>query len=97
MMKPDLWPELFLEINIVMDTALGELIRISNAVGKDKTLVLGNFGNTSVKSDDGTSMVIKASGTELAAMNTENGWRRVRVADVLALLNDKGLAKLERR
>lgn len=76
-----------------MDTVLGELIRISNTVGKDKTLVLGNFGNTSVKSEDGAEMVIKASGVELAAVSQEHGWRRVRVADVLELLNDKTLAK----
>ena len=77
-----------------MDTTLEELIRISHAVGKDKTLVLGNYGNTSVKSEDGATMVIKASGAELAAMTAGGGWRRVRVADVLALLHDKRLARL---
>ena len=78
-----------------MDTALGEWVRISNLVGKDKALVLGNFGNTSVKTADGAFMVIKASGVELAAVTANGGWRKVRVADVLTLLNDKGLAKLD--
>ena len=77
-----------------MDKMLEELIRISHAVGSDKSLVLGNYGNTSVKSEDGAAMVIKASGAELAAMNAESGWRRVRVAEVLALLSDKRLARL---
>lgn len=77
-----------------MDTALAELIQISHAVGRDKSLVLGNYGNTSVKSDDGKTMLIKASGAELTAVSPDCGWRRVRVAEVLALLNDKQFAKL---
>ena len=76
-----------------MDTALTALIEISHAVGKDRSLVLGNYGNTSVKSSDGATMVIKASGAELSRVNAQSGWRRVRVADVLALLHDKQLAK----
>jgi rhamnose utilization protein RhaD (predicted bifunctional aldolase and dehydrogenase) len=44
-----------------MDTALNELISMSNKVGKDKSLVLGNYGNTSVKTDDGRYMFIKAT------------------------------------
>lgn len=77
-----------------MNAALTELIQISNAVGRDKSLVLGNYGNTSVKSGDGKTMVIKASGAELTAVSPDGGWRRVRVPDVLALLNDKQLARL---
>ena len=46
-----------------MDKALAELIKISNATGKDPTLVQGGGGNTSAKTDDGKFMYIKASGT----------------------------------
>ena len=79
-----------------MDMALSELIRISGSVGKDKTLVLGNYGNTSVKTADGAFMFIKASGAELAQVNADSGWRKVRVAEVLGLLNDKTLSKLDK-
>ena len=75
--------------------ALKELIRMSTAVGSDPSLVLGNFGNTSVKTEDGQWMVIKASGTPLAEVSDKNGWRQVRVADVLTLLDDKHLNRLD--
>jgi len=72
-----------------------ELIKISNAVGKDSTLVQGGGGNTSVKTEDGKFMYIKASGTALKDMNTKRGWRRMRLEPLLAIIKDKSIAKLE--
>jgi rhamnose utilization protein RhaD (predicted bifunctional aldolase and dehydrogenase) len=72
-----------------------ELIKISNAVGKDSSLVQGGGGNTSVKTEDDKFMYIKASGTALRDMNTKRGWRRMRLEPVLSIIKDKSLAKLE--
>ena len=78
-----------------MDRALADLIKISNATGKDPTLVMGGGGNTSVKTDDGKYMYIKASGTALKDMNDKKGWRRLRLGAVLSILEDKNIAHLE--
>lgn len=75
-------------------TVLAELIKISNAVGKDRSLVLGESGNTSVKTADGKYVYIKASGTALKDMNEQTGWRRLKVDSVLAILKDKSVAKM---
>jgi NAD(P)-dependent dehydrogenase (short-subunit alcohol dehydrogenase family)/rhamnose utilization protein RhaD (predicted bifunctional aldolase and dehydrogenase) len=77
-----------------MDKALADLIRISNVTGKDSTLVQGGGGNTSVKTADGKYMYIKASGTALKDMNQKQGWRRLRLAPVLSIIEDKSLARL---
>jgi len=78
-----------------MDNALKQLIRISNAVGKDPSLVQGGGGNTSVKTDDGKSMYIKASGTALKDMNASQGWRRMDVERTRAVIRDEAIAALE--
>ncbi|MHC4664392.1 MAG: SDR family oxidoreductase [Planctomycetota bacterium] len=78
-----------------MDKALSQLIRISHAVGKDSLLVQGGGGNTSVKTRDGRYMYIKASGTTLKDMSAKNGWRRIRLDSVLAIISDKSIARLE--
>ena len=78
-----------------MNKALTDLIKISNIVGKDKTLVQGGGGNTSVKTADGKFMYIKASGTALKDMNEKNGWRKVDVNRVLTILQDDLFAKLD--
>jgi len=78
-----------------MDKALGELIRISNATGKDSALVQGGGGNTSVKSADGKYMYIKASGTALKDMDEHKGSRRLRLDSVLEIINDDSIAQLE--
>ena len=78
-----------------MDKALSELIRMSNTVGKDRSLVQGGGGNTSVKTADGKYMYIKASGTALKDMNGRKGWRRVRLDSVLSIIEDKSIVKLE--
>jgi len=76
------------------DKELAELIEISNATGADRTLVLGGFGNTSVKTADGRYMYIKASGTALKDMTDKIGWRRLAVAKVSAILKDKSIVSL---
>jgi rhamnose utilization protein RhaD (predicted bifunctional aldolase and dehydrogenase) len=80
---------------IQMDKALAELIRVSNATGKDPTLVQGGGGNTSVKTPDGKYMYIKASGTALKDMNEKQGWRRLQLGPVLSIIEDKALARLD--
>jgi len=78
-----------------MDKALLELIRMSKAVGRDRSLVQGGGGNTSVKTADGKYMYIKASGTALKDMNTKRGWRRLRLEPVLSIIKDASIAKLD--
>ena len=78
-----------------MNRTLADLITISNTTGKDPTLVQGGGGNTSVKTPDGEYMYIKASGTALKDMNTRKGWRRLRLAPVLSIIEDDSLAKLQ--
>ena len=78
-----------------MDKALSELIRISNTVGKDPTLVQGGGGNTSVKTDDEKHMYIKASGTALKDMDATGGWRRLNTDQTRAIIKDETVARLE--
>jgi rhamnose utilization protein RhaD (predicted bifunctional aldolase and dehydrogenase) len=72
---------------------LAELVKISNAVGKDTLLVLGGGGNTSVKTADGKYMYVKASGTALKNMTERLGWRRLKLDSALAILKDKSTAR----
>jgi len=78
-----------------MNNALGDLIKISNATGRDVTLVQAGGGNTSVKTADGKYMYIKASGTALKDMNMKDGWRRLRLDVVLSIIEDKSIARLD--
>lgn len=94
-----------------MNNALKDLIKISNATGRDVTLVQAGGGNTSVKTADGhlrsrhrTSgarcrfgkyMYIKASGTALKDMSIKKGWRKLRLDVVLSIIEDKSIARLD--
>jgi rhamnose utilization protein RhaD (predicted bifunctional aldolase and dehydrogenase) len=78
-----------------MNNALGDLIKISNATGRDVALVQAGGGNTSVKTADGKYMYIKASGTALKDMNMKDGWRRLRLDVVLSIIEDKSIARLD--
>ena len=71
-----------------------ELIRISNETGVDPSLVQGGGGNTSVKTEDGRYMYIKASGTALKDMNVKEGWRRLRLDLARSVVLDDSLAKM---
>lgn len=77
-----------------MDRTLAELIKISNASGRGLAFTQSSGGNTSVKTDDGKFMFIKAGGTALKDMNSKHGWRRLRTDKVLRVIRDKKLAKL---
>jgi len=74
--------------------SLRELVRISRDVGKEASLVLGAFGNVSVKTPDGKYMYIKASGTELKDMSQLKGWKRLKLESVLSIISDSSLRKL---
>ena len=73
---------------------LDELIRISRIVGADPDWVQGGGGNTSVKSVDGATMFVKASGTALAAMDATRGWAELDLAATRAVVATPGLAEL---
>jgi rhamnose utilization protein RhaD (predicted bifunctional aldolase and dehydrogenase) len=75
-----------------MDKALADLIKISNATGRDTALVQGGGGNTSVKTADGKYMYVKASGTALKDMSAARGWRRLKMDAVMKVVGDKELA-----
>ena len=75
-----------------MDEDLKNLLRISNSVGSDPRLVQGGGGNTSVKTDGGRRMYVKASGTSLREMREGRGYRLVDVAGCIAVVEDRMLA-----
>lgn len=77
-----------------MNRILADLIRISNAAGKDPAFVQGGGGNTSIKTDDGKFMYIKASGTSLKDMSSKTGWRRMDLGSVLSVMRNTSIAKL---
>ncbi len=78
-----------------MNKNLKQLIQISNLLGNDPSLVRGASGNTSVKTDDGKHIFIKASGTSLKDMTTRKGWRRLKTEKVKTIFDDKSLAGIE--
>jgi NAD(P)-dependent dehydrogenase (short-subunit alcohol dehydrogenase family)/rhamnose utilization protein RhaD (predicted bifunctional aldolase and dehydrogenase) len=75
--------------------SLAQLIEISCAVGGRTDYVQAGGGNTSVKSPDGQTMAIKASGTALTSMSESAGWVEVDVAAVLSIFEQDELAQLE--
>jgi NAD(P)-dependent dehydrogenase (short-subunit alcohol dehydrogenase family)/rhamnose utilization protein RhaD (predicted bifunctional aldolase and dehydrogenase) len=75
--------------------SLAQLIAISRALGANPDYVQAGGGNTSVKSPDGRTMAIKASGTPLTAMSESAGWVEVDTAGVLSIFDRKDLATLE--
>lgn len=77
-----------------MDESLLQLVRISRTVGKDASLIQGGGGNTSVKTEDGEHMYIKASGTSLKDMSEQGGWRRLRLDSVVSIMKDESIEKL---
>lgn len=74
--------------------SLAQLIEISHAVGDNPDYVQAAGGNTSVKSPDGLTMAIKASGTPLSAMSETEGWVELEVSAVLSILDREDLASL---
>jgi len=74
--------------------SLAQLIAISHTVGANPEYVQAAGGNTSVKSPDGRTMAIKASGTALTLMSETEGWVELDVAAVLSILDRADLAAL---
>jgi NAD(P)-dependent dehydrogenase (short-subunit alcohol dehydrogenase family)/rhamnose utilization protein RhaD (predicted bifunctional aldolase and dehydrogenase) len=74
---------------------LARWVEISRAVGANPDYVQAGGGNTSVKSPDGRTMAIKASGTALTAVSESEGWVELDVAAVLSILSRTDLATLE--
>ena len=79
---------------IQMNKALAELIKISNTVGKNVSLVQAGGGNVSVKTNDRKYMYIKASGAALKDMTEKTGWRQLNLNSVLSIITDKQLFTL---
>ncbi len=74
--------------------SLLELIEVSRAVGANPEYVQAAGGNTSVKSSDGRTMAIKASGTALTSMTETEGWVELDIRSVLDLLARTDLAAM---
>lgn len=77
-----------------MDDNLKDMLKISNAVGNDPRLIQGGGGNTSVKTDGGELMYVKASGTALGQMQPDQGYRLVDVRRCAAIAEDEQLQTL---
>ena len=73
---------------------LAQLIEISRAVGSNPDYVQAGGGNTSMKSSDGRTMAIKASGVSLASMTGSYGWVELDVAAVLGIFDQHDLSLL---
>ena len=79
-----------------MNADLADMLKISHGVGLDPRMVQGGGGNTSVKTDGGTKMYVKASGTALGDMREGLGYRLVDVAQCVGILEDEQIKALER-
>jgi NAD(P)-dependent dehydrogenase (short-subunit alcohol dehydrogenase family)/rhamnose utilization protein RhaD (predicted bifunctional aldolase and dehydrogenase) len=82
-----------------VDPNIKDLLAMSHGVGRSSRLVQGGGGNTSVKTDSGDRMYVKASGTALGAMREGLGYRLVDVAGCTAMLTDTeipGMPPIER-
>jgi NAD(P)-dependent dehydrogenase (short-subunit alcohol dehydrogenase family)/rhamnose utilization protein RhaD (predicted bifunctional aldolase and dehydrogenase) len=74
--------------------SLSQLLEISHAVGSDPEYVQAGGGNTSIKSPDGRTMAIKASGTPLAKMSESTGWVEMDIVKILTLFDRRELAAM---
>ena len=81
-----------------MDKAiLAQLLEISHAVGANSEYVQAGGGNTSMKSPDGRTMAIKASGTPLPRMSESAGWVELDIGKVLSIFDRAELGGLPAR
>ena len=76
--------------------SLAQLIKVSRAVGGRTDFVQGGGGNTSVKSSDGRTMAVKASGSTLAGMTESAGWVELDLTRLVAIFDLPGLDTLDR-
>lgn len=77
-----------------LQRALAQLQHISHVLGCNPAFVQAGGGNTSVKCDDGKTMVIKASGTPLSAMDETRGWVQVDLGVIGTLFSRSELRRL---
>ncbi len=78
-----------------MEPDLRDMIKISRSVGEDPRFVQGGGGNTSVKTDGGARMYVKASGTRLGDMGEGRGYRLVDVQACADIVDDQALAGMD--
>ena len=78
-----------------MDADLQDMIKISRGVGEDSRFVQGGGGNTSVKTDGGAKMYVKASGQRLGDMREGQGYRLVDVQACADIIEDEELAEMD--
>ncbi len=77
-----------------MNDDLKDMLKISTSVGSDSRLVQGGGGNTSVKTDGGDLMYVKASGTNLGEMREGRGYRLVDVQKCIDIVEDASIREL---
>lgn len=75
-----------------MRREIAELVEVSRFGGGSVLLAQGGGGNSSVKSADGATMWIKASGYRLAEVSPSRGYVETRLPDLLALLRDPAIS-----
>ena len=78
-----------------MPDSLKCLAILSQAVGAKTALVQGGGGNVSVKTSDGKTMFIKASGIRLSEVTETTGFAALRMDKMGEVLSDPALAQLE--
>jgi rhamnose utilization protein RhaD (predicted bifunctional aldolase and dehydrogenase) len=83
-------------LKVPYDSDINALVRISRFAGRDVLLVQGGGGNTSVKSDDGKWMWIKASGYRLSEVDNGQGFIRIDLPEVLKTLRDPAIRSMPR-
>ena len=76
------------------EASLAQLLQISHAIGSNSDYVQAGGGNTSVKSADGHTMAIKASGTTLGQMSETAGWAELDISKLLSIFDRAELASL---
>jgi len=81
---------------VTQDQIIRELLEISGLVGGDILLAQGGGGNTSVKSDDGDRMWIKASGVRLSELKQGHGYIETNPRIMTEALRDQRLSTLSR-
>lgn len=79
----------------MINATLRQLVDISRALGRDPDLVQGGGGNTSAKTPEGEYVYIKASGAALKQMSLRQGWCKLALAPVAAILRDRAIGRLE--
>lgn len=77
------------------ERALAQLIEISHALGNQPEQVQAGGGNTSVKSSDSQTMLVKASGIPLAEVCESAGWVELDRKLLLSILDQSALGTLD--